>query len=845
MCNPGVPEPSILAGATSGETQDHLRWFHNWDWRPCSVKLRECRTYRSMRYREREQCRAERTRCTVERNRFQRERQVFEHKLANCDRYVGTFGSMDPIVLSTLCTRRQESGIKVVSYQTTWRESGCSIEGPSPLDGALVIIVKKPLVFHGNVQLSGSIAFRGLGISLPGPCLTVHGNLTVASGIINFDRCASKQGPGGVSATRMVQKDGQVVFKRCIGKAGGGLFLKKGLEQLGGNLTFQECQATVGGGLFLLSDSPGRIGARVKSNGTIAFQACKATRAGGGLYAGGEETQPLCSSGMLQWTGGAASFVQCQAPSGGCLGGGGFLLTKTRLEFRKCRAEHSGKVKLNESIGGAIAFCDMLELDHTIMNIRGCLSDAFGGAIGSLTCANRTSSLTVQGGSLNIQNCYAETGSGGGLLIKDLIFARRTNISVDGCVAQGSGGGAAAGGVDFVEVDARFENCDAREGAGGGLHLRDTWKAREATAVFTSCTSSTDGGCAVFGTMDSRGTRTKFQRCTAGRNGGGISIAGKVTSHESQMEFQDCNARGQGGCASVHQVDMHYSHLDVRNCYAETGSGGGLLIQDLIFARRSDISIDGCVAQGSGGGAAAGGVDFVEVDARFENCDAREGAGGGLHLRDTWKAREATAVFTSCTSSTDGGCAVFGTMDSRAARTKFQKCTAGRNGGGIFIASKLTSHASQMEFQDCNAREQGGCASLHGVDTASQIMRFERCRAESGDGGGLHVHGNWTGEDANVSRLLSFLFLHVLVAHLLLPAFLRYCQEGGRVNTEVVCRTDGKKRVLETTRIPETGRDLEVFCGICCGKYTDSTSPRNPSLWEKHFYHELDLHSKG
>ncbi|CAE7822474.1 pmpB [Symbiodinium sp. CCMP2456] len=563
---------------------------------------------------------------------------------------------MDFISWPELCSQKEVGGqpTKVITDGWFYKSEECTVSSSVLLGSpkhaaqhALEMAVNQPLEFSGNLRLMGKIVFKGRG-RMPRPCLTVVGDLIIESGIIEFDGCFSENGPGAVSATRLVQRGGQVVFRRCIGVTGGGLFLEKGLEQLGGSLTFEECQATAGGGLFLLSSIPGQIGAHVDSNGTIAFRSCTATRAGGGLYAGEENI--FCSSGLLQWTGGVATFSQCHAPDGGCLAGGGFLLRQTRLEFSKCRAEQGGKVKPNQFTGGAIAFCDMLELDHAVVHMSGCLSDGSGGAIGSYTCAGRTSSVTMQGGRLDVRNCHAEAGDGGGLFVKDLIFARSTAISVDGCVAQGSGGGAAAGSVDFLDVNVSFQRCDARAGAGGGLNVSGAWKTRGATAVFSSCTSAADGGCAAFGAIESRGTTMKVQKCTAGRNGGGIFIASRVSSSASEMEFQDCNARGRGGCVSLHGLDTVSEIMKFERCRAEFGDGGGLHVHGSWTGKDANVSFLDCKAGRNGGGAAAQNVEFDGFGkADFRKCQAAF-SGGGLML---WTAGKIAVpmLFEHCSIS--------------------------------------------------------------------------------------------------------------------------------------------------------------------------------------------------
>ena len=455
---------------------------------------------------------------------------------------------------------------------------------------SVTIHIDRGLLFLYNLRLSGRIHFKG-NRPLRHPCVTVYGNLTIESGYIQFSDCINEiteakfwRAAGGcVSASQLIQRGGDISFYKCTALNGGGLSLEKGLEQSGGKMEFRDCQATFsGGGLFLLSPLAGRIGARIKSNGTIDFHSCRSREFGGGCFVGSTD-RAGASSGHSEWSGGVVTFTQCQSKGGGCMGGGGFRLKQTTFEFRQCRAL---------SDGGAIGFSDMLDIDHAFVNITGCFAHQSGGGISSIALGSTIPSLTMQGGALEISQSFAENGGGGGLFIKGMLFGRSTRIYIGSCVALGSGGGLSAASLDLLETTADFRGCDSRSGSGGGLHLTGTWKARNANAVFAHCTAFKNGGGAVFEDMDgaSRGNMLVFQTCAARIDGGGLYVTGTMSSAASQIEFSDCTADGNGGCASLHDLDIAAQTMKFAHCRSKLRDGGGIHVRGSWKSRDANVA---------------------------------------------------------------------------------------------------------------------------------------------------------------------------------------------------------------------------------------------------------------
>ncbi|KAK2955731.1 hypothetical protein BLNAU_9267 [Blattamonas nauphoetae] len=220
---------------------------------------------------------------------------------------------------------------------------------------------------------------------------------------------------------------------------------------------------------------------------------------------------------------------------------------------------------------------------------------------GSYSGSQRPIGLYDVVGPVSIVSCsftnFASTGSNGGavwvyrptkfdhtcLTIKLSNFTSWSSTKFGGAVYVRA--------VDGVLVDSCcFEECSttADLSEGGAFFLEGLGAANiphfeVVDCVIAGCTATKSGaGVHVFGTVDLKVVRTKFEHCelTAGSahtRGGGLNVNGQVTLTVEGIHFIECSSRHAGGAIhSAAQKEVNISDTLVKEC--SSGTTGAICI---------------------------------------------------------------------------------------------------------------------------------------------------------------------------------------------------------------------------------------------------------------------------
>jgi len=207
-----------------------------------------------------------------------------------------------------------------------------------------------------------------------------------------------------------------------------------------------------------------------------------------------------------------------------------------------------------------------------------------------------------------------------------------------------------------------------------------------------------------------------FSRCRAGQGGGGL-YADLKTRGWTPKE------RSVGLHLAVRSVLSEGSNFTFLQCAAGE-SGGGLWSENLTL-RQSGLRFISCLANQSGGGLELEGHANVERSLlRFVGCQ------GGVHDIPGANFSHLRGL---------GGCAhILHGGNFSQSKLKFQRCVAGRHGGGLSASSgSVLFNNTEASFKLCRASRSGGGMSVYRgeMHVLRGLLRFQNCSSSNWGGG--------------------------------------------------------------------------------------------------------------
>ena len=301
-----------------------------------------------------------------------------------------------------------------------------------------------------------------------------------------------------------------------------------------------------------------------------------------------------------------------------------------------------------------------------------------------------------------------------------------------------------------------LSRCQSQTGHGGGMFLQGSLRGHSTSQlVLNGCSARGSGGGVFSRRLSITGhTVLTTSECNSGGPGGGLFLNGTWYSESASAEFSGCTSGSDGGCAFIQTVDIAgpNSNLKFSACIARRGYGGGLFVKAMMITKHADLLFDGCTARAGGGCVAGGEADMFGGRASFRTCRAMKGDGGGLTLGGGWTLREARVDFLDAGAVGSGGGASVEDAHVSDSDVKFSRCTASFGyGGGLQVQKKLVTKNSTLSFELCAASSEGGCSAAETADVQGGLTTFGSCQVDSGSGGCLLLHGEWRSNGGNVT----------------------------------------------------------------------------------------------
>ncbi len=243
---------------------------------------------------------------------------------------------------------------------------------------------------------------------------------------------------------------------------------------------------------------------------------------------------------------------------------------------------------------------------------------------------------------------------------------------------------AASGGIILIgngAAGSEFINCNFDYSAG---IKSEKYRAMVSTDVLNG--EETYGGAAAV--FDVTGGTVNFSKCVfrnCQASAGGAVYISNSSVRLGGVVFESCEGYNYNGGAvyAENSDDLKLIHCNFLNCKAYEGGGG-------LYSYSNSIITDSCI---------------------FSECSA--GEGGGLYLSNSpeKKIEFQKCQFYNCKSENEGGAIYLDKCHNNILKDiKFNDCTAGTCGGGIFTTAvpKLES----CKFSGCCAKFSGGAIEL-------------------------------------------------------------------------------------------------------------------------------------
>ena len=335
------------------------------------------------------------------------------------------------------------------------------------------------------------------------------------------------------------------------------------------------------------------------------------------------------------------------------------------------------------------------------------------GAAGSGGGLFSTDGRIVFDNSLVIDNSAARAGGGVEVIDGSLLFSSTSvdanDVGIDVTAAPGNGGGLHISGVARTVIDdsSFSDNVAAQEGGGVWNQVGSTMLIRNGSEINRNSANgddADDGGGGVF----NNGGRVFIADSTiannvadgaAGSGGGIFSTAGVVRANDSTIS-RNSAARAGGG---VEVIDGRIALIDSLlngndagvNVTAAPGNGGGLHVT----GAEAVVLIDGTRVTGNSAANEGGGLwnqtgsrMVVRNDSRISTNtaigDASTTEGGGIYNRGQLLLTDTIFAENSSTGN-GGGLTVTETGFASVSDSRFNRNTAGTDGGGIFVEGRV------------------------------------------------------------------------------------------------------------------------------------------------------------
>lgn len=450
--------------------------------------------------------------------------------------------------------------------------------------------------------------------------------------------------------------------------------------------------------------------------------------------------------------------------------------------------------------GGAMSFTGdaVLTIDSCTFSDNSALS---GGAV-----FVSDNSHGIQISNTVFESCYAVEWGGALTLYTNVLAASITGSTFSHCTADNSGGGiflshdnydaviantvfaynyAPSGGAMFVWyynhgltiANATFDHCSAYWD-GGGVELQQlNNNIRIENTAFVDCTTQQNAGGLKIGEnnhlIDVIGC--SFIRCTAYEGGGAYVQTSNEYVHIAHSVFTDCIAGNSGGGIDFYQYNNYLTieYTNFTNGQAMFGGGSSIEYQNYAAVISHNVYTN-CMAtddseplKAAGGGAYnlnnndyvliehcqfidctstgyAGAVyidwmtDYpVVTNSYFERCSAGKN-GGGMWTYQVTELYVLHSTFSNCTA--EKGAAVFVEVESASfviSDVMVTSCAATIHGGGVYIGNGNDNGIIQdSQFADCHADGNGGAIYVDNANTDMQLLDsvIDSCTATLGGG---------------------------------------------------------------------------------------------------------------
>ena len=545
-------------------------------------------------------------------------------------------------------------------------------------------------------------------------------------------------GKGGAVAleadVRAVMSDGRMSANRSMGSGGAVYSRAAKLRVLGteidGNLAMGNTLGQGGGGIYNEGDLEVKNGAEVKQNRAAGTNGC-----GGGVLNGPGGRVEVAFSKL------DGNYAEM---AGGALEEAGGGRETSVLYATDVTANETGD---NVGRGGGIHLATGGKLDVYLGRIGDNRARYDGGGL-----YNEAGKLRLDG----VEICDNEAAGddvangGGGVYNRggDVLMVNRTRLlrnaasGLDGC-----GGGLindASGKVDayYIEIDGNVAAY-----AGGGVEEK----------------SGLDGRMNLYGAdirnNRAEGSRRPARNTSASGFGGGIHVAtgSKATAKESDISGNEAGAKGGGVYNEKGEVELDKTQVNGNDAKgdAETDGGGGIYNDAGVVEVKNDSEVmdnDASGVKGSGGGVFNGvGGTITLADVTVEGNVAK-GAGGGIEECggvDGQLTLERVKLQYNAALDADrgdgGGLHVEGAGKVDIVDSDLTGNTAARRGGGVFNddAAVLTLVRSNVMDNTASGAEGtdggGGVFNNRGdVELRNSAIARNRVDGAAGIGGGVY-----------------------------------------------------------------------------------------------------------
>lgn len=512
---------------------------------------------------------------------------------------------------------------------------------------------------------------------------------------------------------------------------GGAIYANNGTVTVNAGL-FSNLHARDGGAIY--AESRATLSVTGTSGSTRFENCCAETGHGGAIYhsattdlsvnGGDQSGNSIVNGNKTTYSDPGIIFTGCQAKSNTSNGGAIYANTNFQnsisvrgCEFTECIANDSKGGNDKGFGGGAIAAPNNKTISVSRCKFLNCDTKVSGGAIMGLvanTNVQNNRAATVTDCSFEHCTCKAQ-GGGLAVYVKTPTTLNITQLIVTGC---------------------SFEDCSSgtANGSGGAIQtyvpcieltddiLTDCWAGKEGGAVNNYYSNTTGGASSVWNGSYINVTRCRFYRCRAEDRydisgdvhyGGGLNTKVKTATVRDSY-FEDCvSTLKQGGA-------LHF-----------WGSydGSSVTVENSIFKN--------CMAKDKGGAVFASSETLTVTNSKFYGCSSFAGSGGAIgHYRNVrydsdqketiiqgcvFSADPEDANSASCSAAVDGGAvwtrAKTVTIDATVEggeikqRCVFDGCTAGQNGGAVYLEYKLANSAATIKnstINGCSATGNGG-----------------------------------------------------------------------------------------------------------------------------------------